>query len=215
MYAASASDVDRLAGRRPAFQGVHAVAPGAVRPIRLIVLHCSATPNARTLFSGKSGTPGFRDPAMEIDAWHAARGFRRDTYWRGRQNAALKAIGYHYVVARNGALFTGRHEDEPGAHAEGWNQPSLGICLVGTDRYTEPQWRALHALVGGLCARLGIPAEPAALAEAAGKRRIIRPGVCGHRDLPGVAKACPGFDVAAWLAGGMAPLDGHVDEART
>ncbi len=180
------------------------------RPIRLITLHCSASPNEATLFRGRFGTPGFRDPVMEIDLWHQVRGFHRDTYWRGRKNPQLQAIGYHFVIARNGALFTGRHEEEIGAHATGWNTPSLGLCLVGTDQFTELQWLQLKATLTGLAKRYEVPlVAPGLLVQ--DKKGIVRmPGVCGHRDLPGVAKSCPGFSVADWLAGGLAPLAGHV-----
>lgn len=183
------------------------------RAIKLIVLHCSATPNERTLFTGRYGTPGFRHPAQEIDAWHKARGFHRDTYWRGRQESRLEAIGYHYVIARNGALFNGRHEEEAGAHVEGWNAPSLGICLVGMDRYTPQQWEKLDRLVTLLSQRYGIHTQPPRLKVEDGKRYVLAPGVCGHREIPGVAKDCPGFDVSTWLAGGMRPLAGHLAPA--
>jgi hypothetical protein len=173
------------------------------------VIHCSASPNDRTLFTSKFGTPGFVDPVHEIDAWHKARGFHRDSYWRGRQNSTLEAIGYHFVIARNAALFTGRHEDEVGAHVEGWNTPSLGICLVGTDRFTDLQWTQLAATVTGLAKRLNIPLEPPALHVIDGKRYVRTPGICGHREIPGVAKDCPGFDVSDWLAGGMKALPEH------
>lgn len=180
--------------------------PAPARNIRLLVIHCSASPNDRTLFAGKFGTPGWRDPVHEIDGWHKAREFQRDTYWRGRQNSTLEAIGYHFVIARNGALFTGRHEDEPGAHVSGWNAASLGLCLVGTDRFTDLQWLQLAQTVSGLCKRLGIPAAPAELAVRDGKRFVLRPGVCGHNEIPGVAKTCPGFDVSAWLLNDMKPF---------
>ena len=173
------------------------------RAIRLIVIHCSASPNDRTLFSDKYGSPFFRDPAHEIDAWHKLAGFKRDTYWRGRQNASLEAIGYHYVIARNAALFSGRHECEPGAHAAGWNAASLGICLVGTDKFTALQWAQLKNTVTGIAKRLGIPLAPARLELADGKRYIREPGICGHNEIPGVAKICPGFSVRQWLANGM------------
>lgn len=174
------------------------------RPIRLIVIHCSDSQNGRSLFSGVPGTPGFRDPAMEIDAWHRERGFHRDTYWRGRQNAALSAIGYHYVIGRNGALFTGRHEEERGAHAQGWNMHSIGLCLVGTDVFTPHQYAQLRRTLEGLAERLAVPLAPPVLATLDGKGVVRQAGVCGHRDLPGHRKACPGFDVGTWLAGGMA-----------
>lgn len=183
------------------------------RPIRLFVIHCSASPNGRSLFSGVPGTPGFRDPAMEIDDWHRQKDFRRETYWRARMNPRLPHIGYHYVIARNGAVFTGRHEEEIPAQAEGWNAPALGLCLVGTDAFTTLQWRQLKATVEGVCKRLEIPLAPAQLTVREGRHLVLRPGVCGHRDIPGVVKSCPGFDVSRWLDGGLAPLPGHVDEA--
>ena len=177
------------------------------RIIRLLVVHCTASPNDRTLFAGTYGAPGFRSPAMEVDAWHQERGFERDAAWRARMNPSLAAIGYHYLVARNGAVFSGRHEDEMGAHAAGWNRNSLGICLVGTDKFTLVQWLALRANITGLAKRLDIPLEPPELAVDGGKKGIVvERGVCGHRDLPGHNKACPGFDVAAWLANEQNPM---------
>lgn len=197
-----------MAGMEPAPLPLSASAPK--RPARLIVLHCSATPNDRALFSGTAGKPGFRTPAMEIDAWHRERGFHRDTYWRGRQEAELTAIGYHFVVARNGAVFGGRHLDETGAHAAGWNSASVGICLVGTDRFTVEQWDALAACVRGLARDYAIPLAPPVLVVQGQRGRVARPGVCGHRDLPGHRKQCPGFDVSAWLAGDLQPLTEHL-----
>jgi len=178
------------------------------RNIRLLVIHCSATPNDRTLFSGKFGTPGFRSPVHEIDLWHKQREFHRDTYWRGRQNASLEAIGYHYVIARNAALFTGRHEDEVGAHAQGWNSLSLGICLIGTDQFTALQWAQLSQTVRGMAARLKIPLQAPKLTTQGKQGLVVAPGICGHRDLPGHNKACPGFDVHAWLANDLTPPPG-------
>jgi hypothetical protein len=170
-----------------------------MRDIKLIVIHCSASPNDRTLFTGKPGQPGFMTPAQEIDAWHKARAFTRSTYWRGRQNASLTSIGYHFLIARNGALFTGRHEDEVGAHATGWNSASLGICMVGTDEFTPEQWTTLRACVSGIAGKYAIPLAPPELKVVDRKGFVVRKGVCGHRDLPGVAKVCPGFDVQNWL----------------
>lgn len=182
-----------------------------MRPIDLIIIHCSATPNERTLFEGTPGKPGFRDPSQVIDAWHADRGFKRDAGWRQRQNPGLKAIGYHYVIARNGAVFSGRHVDEIGAHAVGYNKKSLGICLVGLDAYTPAQWDALGHLVTCEVARLtgrngpgdrNNPLSRKACAAWARERGIL---ICGHRDLPNVHKTCPGFDVEQWIAvGGLA-----------
>lgn len=154
----------------------------ALRPVELIVVHCSATPNGRSV------------RVEEIDGWHAARGFKRQSEWRARQNSQLASIGYHFIVYTNGAIATGRHPDEAGAHAAGHNARSLGLCLVGTDRFTPAQWRALGELLS-------------ALAERHPQARVL-----GHRDLPGVRKACPGFEVSEFLARG-APAPEHVLEA--
>ena len=149
------------------------------RPISLIVIHCSASPNGESLF--RAG----RTPVEEIDAWHQARGFRRDPMAVASFNRRTPAIGYHYVIYTNGAGASGRAEDEIGAHARGYNRESLGICLVGTDRFTIDQWSALTHLVSAF------------------RGRWPRVAVRGHNELPDVHKACPGFPVQAWLERGM------------
>lgn len=180
-----------------------------MRPINLIVIHCAASPDDDPLYRGSVGTPGFQNPAQVIDAWHVERGFQRSADWRKRQNPDLAAIGYHYVIGRDGTVFTGRHVDEVGAHVKGYNQRSIGICLVGTAAFAPPQWDSLAHLVTAEVARItgrNGPGErnnpltrPAAVRLAA-ERGIM---ICGHRDLPNVHKTCPGFDVEQWLALGM------------
>jgi N-acetylmuramoyl-L-alanine amidase len=150
------------------------------RPINLLVIHCSATPNGRWQTVG------------DINDWHRERGFKRVPAFRDRQNWSLDAIGYHFVIYTSGAVATGRHLDEIGAHAQGFNQQSLGICLIGTDKFSAGQWAALRRNVQGL------------------QKQFPNARIVGHRDLPGVAKSCPGFDVAAWLSGGMEPLADHI-----
>ena len=171
-----------------------------MRPINLIVIHCSASPNGDSLFRGSPGTPGFQTPLTAINAWHKARGFKRDPAAAKRFNPTLDAIGYHYVIYRNGAIASGRDETEIGAHVTGFNQKSLGICLVGTDQFRPAQWASLRDLINAL------------------KKRYPEARIVGHRDLSpdqnknGIVecfewlKVCPGFDVATWIEGGMAPL---------
>ena len=168
-----------------------------MRSITLIVIHCSASPNSDGLFRGSPGTPGFTTPVQVIDGWHAKRGFKRSAEARQRMNPQLAAIGYHYLIYRNGGVATGRDLEEVGAHVAGFNQRSLGLCLIGTDRFTPEQWQSLRDLVTAL------------------RKRYPDARVVGHRDLSpdqnqnGIVesfewlKTCPSFDVAAWLESGM------------
>lgn len=175
-----------------------------MRPIKRLVIHCSASPNSDTLFRGSPGTPGGQTPVQAIDAWHAKRGFKRGVAACRKLNPGLPHIGYHYVIYRNGVVATGRHPDEVGAHVKGGNLTSIGICLVGIDQFTPAQWAALAKLVGDLQTLWPMTV------------------VVGHRDLSPDTngngriekfewlKTCPGFDVGAWLFGNKAPLAGHI-----
>lgn len=153
------------------------------RSITSIILHCSATPNCRWTTTA------------DIDNWHRERGFFRYLDFRKIFNYSLTSIGYHFVVYTNGAVATGRHLDEVGAHAKGFNANSLGVCLVGTDRFSVAQWDSLRDNLVGLL------------------KKYPDASIRGHRDLPGVHKTCPGFDVSAWLNNDKRPLPEHVLEA--
>ncbi len=114
---------------------------------------------------------------VEIRQWHMQRGF--------------SDVGYHYVIRRDGTIETGRPHTRPGAHARGYNRNSLGICLVGGVKqgsvgtaeanFTPAQYLTLQTLLDDLSTQYP-DAE-----------------ILGHRDLPGVSKACPSFDVREWL----------------
>lgn len=159
--------------------------------IDMIVIHCSATPNGKHI------------RALDIDAWHAARKFKRDA--KLAINSNLKHIGYHLFNNVGGAATAGRRYDETGAHAAGYNERSLGICQSGTDQFTLDQWALLKAQIEQLTEKFP---------------RIQR--IVGHRDLSvdlngdGVItpnewmKTCPGFDVAEWLANGMVPREENI-----
>lgn len=149
------------------------------RSIRHIVIHCSASMNGDARIT--------RDV---IDGWHREKG------WNG--------VGYHYVIHVDGSTLVGRPEAVIGAHVAGENATSIGVCMIGTDRFTVEQWHALRALVRELALRY--------------------PGadVLGHRNFSpdkngdGVIepwewfKTCPGFSARDWLAGNMQPPAKHV-----
>lgn len=150
------------------------------RQIKLIVIHCSASPNGR---------PATID---DIDAWHRERGFSRTPLSRKSFNPDLTSVGYHYVIGTDGFVYTGRHPDDVGAHARGHNSDSIGICMVGMDKFSAAQWDSLRSLVTRLRVTCSSPA------------------IKGHRDLPDVHKSCPGFDVTSWMDGGMVALPDHL-----
>ena len=139
--------------------------------VRWIVQHYSATPIERDF------------TAADIDAMHRNRGFRK--------------IGYHYFIRKSGEVETGRDLSQPGrfetgAHSQGENGASVGICLeggvtlaapnVGVDNRTPAQIKAQVALIRELLVR------------------FPNAKVVGHKDMPGAATQCPGYDAAAWWA---------------
>ena len=146
--------------------------------IEYIVVHCSAT------------RPSMDIGAAEIRRWHTSPDPNDPSKpWRD--------IGYHYVIRRDGTIEPGRTLTQAGAHAAGVNYQSWGVCLVGgvrednrfvaEDNFTAAQMNALEEV-------LFLLTEKAPGAQ-----------VLGHRDLPGVAKACPSFDARAWWARELEP----------
>jgi len=117
-----------------------------------IMIHCSAT---KDLDSSSVD-------AEQIDDWHKKRGWR--------------CIGYHYVITRKGEVEKGRKNDQVGAHARGHND-TLGICMVGTQKFNEYQWATLYKLVIELMIEFEFNAND----------------VHGHNEYS--TKTCPGFDV--------------------
>jgi N-acetyl-anhydromuramyl-L-alanine amidase AmpD len=152
-----------------------------MRDIIKIIIHCAATPN------GKSFS------VYDIDKWHWDRGFRRSAKPQDDLRG-LNSVGYHYIITLSGEVQQGRTEGEVGAHAFGHNHDSIGVCLIGTNKFTRSQWWALRDLVRDLEERYGIT-------------KIV-----GHRDLPGVNKECPGFSVADWITTFMNALPDHILE---
>jgi N-acetyl-anhydromuramyl-L-alanine amidase AmpD len=96
---------------------------------------------------------------------------------------------YHHVIELDGSAVRTLLDNQKGAHVGGHNTGNIGICYVGgveadmepADTRTDAQKTTLRKLVAEYKAKYpGI---------------IVR----GHRDWPGVAKACPSFDVATAL----------------
>ena len=114
---------------------------------------------------------------QEIARWHT-------------QERGWKAIGYHFVIDRDGTVANGRPVEQVGAHVRGHNANSIGIALMGgfggaaddmfADHYTPAQDKALRKLIADL---------------RAAHSEIVR--VSGHNRY--AAKACPCFVVDEWL----------------
>lgn len=130
-----------------------------MRTITLIIIHCSATPEGRSL----SFEECRRDHIMH-------RHFRD--------------IGYHFYITRDGTVHDGRPIEKVGAHCEGHNSHSIGICYEGgldangkpADTRTEAQRKALKSLVERM------------------HRLFPKALIVGHQDL-NPRKACPCFKV--------------------
>jgi N-acetylmuramoyl-L-alanine amidase len=147
-----------------------------MRKVRSIVIHCSATPEGRVV------------TAKDIDAMHRQRGF--------------SGIGYHRFIRLDGTVERGRPDEVPGAHVQGHNFDSIGICYAG------------GLGKDGKAKDTRTQAQKAALVNVVKEYRAKYPGakVCGHRDLSPDTnkngkvdrwewlKDCPAFDVSAWLA---------------
>lgn len=127
---------------------------------REIIVHCSATAE------GKDFT------VDDIHRWHLKRGFN--------------AIGYQYVVYRDGSVHQGRPEGSVGGHCTNHNSISIGVCYIGgvakdgktaKDTRTEAQKAALVELLVWL------------------KKKYPKATIHGHREF--AAKACPSFDARA------------------
>ncbi len=146
-----------------------------MRKINKIIIHCSATKEGQNF------------TVADITKCHKARGYQ--------------TIGYHYVIYLDGTVHAGRPEDQIGAHVQGQNSDSIGVCYIGgidisgkpKDTRTPTQKAALKKLIKEL------------------KAKYVGVSVLGHRDYSpdrngnGIIeewewmKACPSFDVKNWL----------------
>ena len=101
-----------------------------MRRITLIIIHCSATPEGRSLDFETCRNDHIRH-----------RGFRD--------------IGYHFYITRDGTIHPGRPLEQVGAHCRSHNRHSIGICYEGglsgngkpADTRTLPQKGAMLALL--------------------------------------------------------------------
>lgn len=136
-------------------------------PVNEVILHTAATPGS--WHEGKTIDMMIK----EIDSWH------RQRWPNGR------GIGYHRVIAPDGSTGIGRSLYETGAHVQGYNTGTIGICLIPVrthngiktfdDYFTQAQKASLKSYLKEL-----------------GKLTEIKK-VTGHNQYS--PKECPGFYV--------------------
>lgn len=122
--------------------------------IRYLVVHCSDTPDEEVV------------NARDIHEMHLGFG------WHG--------VGYHRVIERDGRISHGRPDFWIGAHVKGFNEQSLGVCLIGRTEFTKAQFASLEMVLRDW------------------KATYPQATICGHCDFDYTEKTCPNFDVAAW-----------------
>jgi N-acetyl-anhydromuramyl-L-alanine amidase AmpD len=105
-----------------------------MRKITRIILHCSASPNLKEL-----SVEDIRKEHMMV--------------------RKFSDIGYHFVIEPNGLICGGRPIEREGAHCEGENFDSIGVCLIGLDRFTAEQFTSLRVLFNSLLGRYQIPID--------------------------------------------------------
>ena len=123
--------------------------------IKFLVIHCSDTNDEKNI------------NASDIHKMHLGFG------WDG--------IGYHKVIQRSGKIENGRPEYWVGAHVKGFNNFSLGVCMIGRNNFLKEQFVSLEKVIK--------------------KWKFDYPNskIIGHCDFKNTEKTCPNFDVTKWV----------------
>lgn len=137
-------------------------------------VHCSATRAKQDI------------GAKTIHKWHVQRGIYNE----------LGLTGYHYVIRRSGAIELGRPLPVIGAHTLGYNDVSVGICLVGGARKARPdetpEWSDMVSEDNFE------RAQKEALRTLLEMLKLVYPTALLAPHNAVAAKGCPSFDVWAW-----------------
>ena len=146
-------------------------------------------PSTQVIFVHCAATKRHQDVGIQtIDGWHRDRGIFSP---RGPS-------GYHLVIRRSGVVELGRDLPSLGAHVLGYNDESIGICLVGgINRDMEPEDNFE-------------PAQKVSLEAWLRALLLVYPDALIAPHYAVSTKACPSFDVWAW----QRETFGHDDELR-
>lgn len=145
--------------------------------IDTLVIHCTATPAGREV------------SVAELDRWHKAAKF--EPYVDPKTGKATYA-GYHILVHLDGSYERIRPDEHRGQHCPQENMNNRAISIVyagGVDNNNRP-------------CDTRTPAQKKTLLSLVRTFKARYPGikVIGHRDVKGVAKACPSFDAKSEYA---------------
>ena len=98
-------------------------------------------------------------------------------YWRN--DLGWSNVGYHYMIQADGTIVHIADESLITNGVRGYNKNSIHVCWIGgqiKDNRTKQQREALIRKLSEL------------------KAKYPQATIQGHRDFPGVTKACPQFD---------------------
>ncbi len=108
---------------------------------------------------------------------------RIENYHRGPEKR-WAAIGYHYLIGKDGRVYEGRPTKYQGAHVSSENENNVGISVIGDFHRKLPSARQLAAL-------------QAFLEDTRDRFKVGRGRIYGHRDLN--RSICPGDALYGWL----------------
>lgn len=108
-------------------------------------------------------------------------------YWK--ETLKWENPGYHYLIKRDGQIMQLQDEALIANGVKGNNHNSIHVSYIGgVDKDGKPKDNRTPQQLEAMFEKL------VELSEKYPKAKIV-----GHRDFPGVKKACPSFDVRSWL----------------
>lgn len=108
-------------------------------------------------------------------------------YWR--EKMGWKSPGYHFIIEANGSITQLQEVSLQTNGVKGHNKDSVHISYIGgIDKAGKPKDTRTPEQIASMIALIKMLKEIYPDAD-----------VLGHRDFPGVKKACPSFDVKSWI----------------
>jgi N-acetylmuramoyl-L-alanine amidase len=113
-----------------------------------------------------------------------------ENYWKNVKGWG-DTPGYHYLIKRDGEIENLLDENQLSYGVYGHNANCVHLAYIGgidkdgnpLDNRTYRQKEVMFSLIVKLSVK------------------YPNAEILGHRDFPGVAKACPSFDVKSWITG--------------